>query len=216
MTVEGMEFYKKTSVLEDEQFDKLSKQEKELYIALKNSKGIHSILWRYCEQNSIINFKTKEESGVVYFAFEIVEAVGLKYQPTVLFKVSGSVMETSTGKNIVYIIQDIKIKNSYSVYLDNTINVNDNMTLNEVLSIDPKLNNSRAEFISLTIKNVPSGKEKVITMHAECDIYKLYSNGKIDVKTLCNLALLQDSIGSSSLLPDKPSRLTKHLNTNIM
>ena len=125
MHQEGLELYEKTSIMAEEQFNKLRAEEQDLYFLLQGSEPIYDLIdTEVSDDNVIINFKTTKESNRTYFTFDIAESVGIKYHPEILYKVNGSVLDGNQGRNIVYTIKHVKGNSIHRVYADNYTNIN--------------------------------------------------------------------------------------------
>jgi len=182
------ENYEEYSKIAGEQFSKLNSQDQDLCIVLRGSKPIYHLM-NNDDYNTLINFKTKKEINRIYFSFDILGDMNI--HPGILYKVNGSFISSTRGRNIVYTIHNSNNNSLYGVYSDNYISVKNNVILNEVTYINTRSNISRIEYVDLTIKKFPSEHDEIFIIDPDSDIYKLYSNKQIDVTTLCNLALLQ-------------------------
>lgn len=202
-------------MMANEQYSKLTLQEKQLHHILTNSIPIQNRLieW-YDNYKSIINFKTKVENERTYFSFDIVNPLSSKVSPEKLNIVNGSIISNDKGKNIVYTIYHGN-GTLDSIYVDNYTNVTPSIVLNEVTYINTRVNTSRVGHVELTIFNTVKQDEKFI-IDPNSDIYKLYSSKQIDMVTLCNLALLQANNKETKIVEEKTSRFTKQLSKKFI
>ena len=72
----------------------------------------------------------------------------------------------------------------YGIYLDNKLFIKDKVSLKEVFQIEESTR--KVIEVALTIDEDPNASEKFI-IDPQSKIYRLYSNGKMDVVLFCNL-----------------------------
>lgn len=108
-------------------------------------------------------------------------------EPCIKYNVRGSILDTDNIESFLYMINSSKNSKKnilYGIYLDNKTFIKDKVSLKEVFQIEESTR--KVIEVALTIDEYPNASEKFI-IDPQSKIYRLYSNGKMDVVLFCNL-----------------------------
>ena len=185
--------YQATYIKANEEFNKLTKQDKELCRMLSDSTPIYHFIHDGCydDANVIMNFKVIEEEDRKYFEFNIADPLAPISNPNLIYKIKGSILDYHNGKNIIYTSKFAKDSKILKIHLDKITNITDKIILREVSYIDPYLHKNKIESVMVKIQNSKATHNEFLLIDPNSEIYKLYLKGEIDITTLCNLAFYQ-------------------------
>lgn len=184
--------FRRTRLMADYQFENLTDDDKKIYRMLESSNPIYYFIHHGCydDHNDIINFQIDRESKRVYFKFNIADSLSFELNSTILYNVSGSIIEVNNLKNVVYTVQLAENNQIVGVYVDKNTMVKEKIILHEISKISNKFRDNEVISVVLTIEKYPD-KDEVFLVDKRSQVYKLYNKKLIDLTTFCNLILFQ-------------------------
>lgn len=128
-----------------------------------------------------------KETEREYFELDVVSSFESVIEPCIKYNVRGSILDTDNIESFLYMINSSKNSKKnilYGIYLDNKTFIKDKVSLKEVFQIEESTR--KVIEVALTIDEYLNASEKFI-IDPQSKIYRLYSNGKMDVVLFCNL-----------------------------
>lgn len=128
-----------------------------------------------------------KETEREYFELDVASSFESVIKPCIKYNVRGSILDTDNIESFLYMIDSSKNSKKnilYGIYLDNKTFIKDKVSLKEVFQIEESTR--KVIEVALTIDEYPNASEKFI-IDPQSKIYRLYSNGKMDVVSFCNL-----------------------------
>ena len=128
-----------------------------------------------------------KETEREYFELDVVSSFESVIEPCIKYNVRGSILDTDNIESFLYMINSSKNSKKnilYGIYLDNKTFIKDKVSLKEVFQIEESTR--KVIEVALTIDEDPNASEKFI-IDPQSKIYRLYSNGKMDMVLFCNL-----------------------------
>lgn len=128
-----------------------------------------------------------KETEREYFELDVVSSFESVIEPCIKYNVRGSILDTDNIESFLYMINSSKNSKKnilYGIYLDNKTFIKDKVSLKEVFQIEESTR--KVIEVALTIDENLNASEKFI-IDPQSKIYRLYSNGKMDVVLFCNL-----------------------------
>ena len=128
-----------------------------------------------------------KETEREYFELDVASSFESVIEPCIKYNVRGSILDTDNIESFLYMINSSKNSKKnilYGIYLDNKLFIKDKVSLKEVFQIEESTR--KVIEVALTIDEDPNASEKFI-IDPQSKIYRLYSNGKMDVVLFCNL-----------------------------
>lgn len=184
-----------------EQYCKLSEEEQRLCNYIKKIDYMKALMnLETCEKPSdvIMNFKIKKELGITNISFDIADVSSDFNDPTILYKIIGSLIGTEQVKNFIfksYLVYGKQSENKESKYLKTIIyqqtKISDSIFLTEKLQNDGRCREIFPNSVALTIttKRVSGIEEIEIEISTEDYYYQQYRHGVIDAITFSNFIL---------------------------
>ncbi len=128
-----------------------------------------------------------KETEREYFELDVASSFESVIEPCIKYNVRGSILDTDNIESFLYMINSSKNSKKnilYGIYLDNKTFIKDKVSLKEVFQIEESTR--KVIEVALTIDEDPNASEKFI-IDPQSKIYRLYSNGKMDMVLFCNL-----------------------------
>lgn len=128
-----------------------------------------------------------KETEREYFELDVVSSFESVIEPCIKYNVRGSILDTDNIESFLYMINSSKNSKKnilYGIYLDNKLFIKDKVSLKEVFQIEESTR--KVIEVALTIDEYLNASEKFI-IDPQSKIYRLYSNGKMDMVLFCNL-----------------------------
>lgn len=128
-----------------------------------------------------------KETEREYFELDVVSSFESVIEPYIKYNVRGSILDTDNIESFLYMINSSKNSKKnilYGIYLDNKTFIKDKVSLKEVFQIEESTR--KVIEVALTIDEYLNASEKFI-IDPQSKIYRLYSNGKMDMVLFCNL-----------------------------
>lgn len=128
-----------------------------------------------------------KETEREYFELDVASSFESVIEPYIKYNVRGSILDTDNIESFLYMINSSKNSKKnilYGIYLDNKTFIKDKVSLKEVFQIEESTR--KVIEVALTIDEYLNASEKFI-IDPQSKIYRLYSNGKMDVVLFCNL-----------------------------
>ena len=122
-----------------------------------------------------------------YFAFDIAAPLENDFKPYLIYHIKGSVFKNQNIESILYKVNLAQDNTLHGVYIDNKTIIKENIVLNETF----KIKNSSKRIIRVVLTIYEESNKKKIIIEPKSQFYRLYSKGKIDLVTFCNLVLFQ-------------------------
>ena len=184
--------YKKNEL----EYNNLSEEEKIVYQKVTDILPIKNLQLVSCydEINTIVNFKTNIDKGIIYFTYDIVDILESIEIDKPIYKVKGSLITNELDENLFVTNTDyvkeslfINIVDESNILIGNYI-IEKNTVINNISIVKVMDINKQAVInISIAIKN------EVIEVNSNTSEYRLYLDGLLTDESLVNIVMSKNN-----------------------